>query len=154
MIKYRSFYGNVVLEKRYCNYCEKYAFVIDGVIQCCDRRTKPQEEESFESRRETEAIFVRKHLSQSDKKRLLKIQDYKCFYCECSLVVNPPVFDHISPFSLSANNSFLNFVACCSDCNSLKSDKVFETRTDAENDFVEKSKGRKEKRMAIKKFRL
>lgn len=143
MTKIKAYYGNVILEKRYCNYCEREAFVIDAVIQCCDRKIEPEIDETIKIRRETETSLKRHSLSVGDKTRILKSQHYKCHYCGSDLRIYPPVFDHFVPFGYSGNDKLSNRVASCGDCNLLKSGLVFDTAIEVENRVVKKSKKRK-----------
>lgn len=72
---------------------------------------------------------------------LLESQQGCCFYCHCPIgelvQVNGEVrycaihWDHVVPWSFSLDNKDSNFVASCPDCNTIKSDKVFNTLTKA-----------------------
>ncbi len=144
MIRVKSFYGNVILDKVYCNYCKKYAILLDGLIQCCGREFNNKSEEEIEIRRESEVFYRRKNLTWGDKKKILKIQNYKCFYCSCDLRINSPVFDHLVNWAYSGNDSSSNKVASCADCNSLKSDKMLSSLQSLSLlRIIEKSKKRK-----------
>lgn len=75
------------------------------------------------------------------KGEILESQKHCCFYCGNAFgtvfvkrfinVVRRPVWDHISPYSVTHNNSFLNFAASCQECNGIKRDTVFDTFIEA-----------------------
>lgn len=128
-----ALYGNVGIERRYCDDCKRFAFVIDGRIQCCDERVesvlkKPR-------RRISDVVTARNHPRAKDQKRILREQDWKCFWCDKEfgksvwrknvrtvLKVN---WDHLVPFSYCANNNSSNFVASCQICNNIKHSLIF-----------------------------
>jgi 5-methylcytosine-specific restriction endonuclease McrA len=86
------------------------------------------------------------------RREVIERQGNKCFYCgepfgeyyirngvAKKLTIH---FDHFVPFAFSGNNDNENFVASCNICNSIKSDKVFETEEDARC-YVEHARKRK-----------
>lgn len=76
-------------------------------------------------------------LKDEDKTRILLEQRNRCFYCGLSfddafcikgrLYLVRPVWDHFTPFSYCFNDHVDNFVAACSVCNGIKSDKIFDS---------------------------
>lgn len=66
-------------------------------------------------------------LSGRDMRRIQKIQNNRCYYCQC--VMSSPgrslptslQWDHVVPLSRGGKNSFGNIVAACRSCNSSKS---------------------------------
>jgi 5-methylcytosine-specific restriction endonuclease McrA len=47
----------------------------------------------------------------------------KCAYCSCKLTMRDMTFDHVVPQSAGGRTSWMNCVAACNDCNSLKANK-------------------------------
>lgn len=68
----------------------------------------------------------RKPVSSSKKNAVLEANDYRCIYCG----ERAGTVDHIIPYSWSGDNSYRNLVACCQRCNSVASDKVFDSLGD------------------------
>lgn len=133
-------YGSTVMKKRYCPDCKSVAFVIKGLMACCDRKENSKVE-GFE----VICGSKRKRCPKEIQKRLLQEQDGKCFYCDLpygtpylrneKLHLVRVAYDHFVPYSYSQANSTENWVASCRLCNSIKSSKVFETKQDAK-DFI------------------
>ena len=51
---------------------------------------------------------------------------YKCYYCGQKVTKNTATLDHKIPISKGGDNSKDNLVACCFECNSIKSGKTLE----------------------------
>ena len=87
------------------------------------------------------------------KEIFMTAQNGKCFYCNVDLVEDKILvtknprnlsLDHIHPLAAGGKkNEFRNLVACCSSCNVMKADKVFEcdsvnlNRLNKIHDYVE-----------------
>ena len=142
-----SMYGNTCIEKAYCSSCKKYAFVLDGELQCCDT---PVETVPTTLKRESEPWFKRIHLANADKDAILSNQDYRCFYCERPIgstlfrkgkAVRLKVeYDHVTPFVFNADNKLPNFVAACHICNGHKSSKIFSSVDEAKIYLINRQK--------------
>lgn len=129
-----ALYGNVSLPRQFCERCKAYAFVIDGLIQCCDRDV---ELKLKRVRRMSNPEQRRKQPKKSARQAVIAAQGNLCLYCDLefgSVVYRrgKPVklkrhWDHVVPYSYSQNNCPENVVAACHVCNLIKSDLVFET---------------------------
>jgi hypothetical protein len=135
---YIGIYGNVNLRKSWCVSCQQMAIVLRGLLQCCE---KPIDCDPQRFKRESIAE-QRRHLPPAEDRRAqLKMQENRCIYCErqfgsrvyrkMRLVRLRICWDHFVPYALMQDNRAVNFVAACHLCNSWKSDKVFQTLTDA-----------------------
>ena len=131
-----AMYGNTKLLRVYCYACRCNAFVVKGFKACCDTEIKSELRlENFTI--ECEPEFIRKTPPKEIQEKILNAQDHSCFYCEHTF--NTHVFrdgkpkrvvlnwDHFVPWAYSRDNKGFNFVAACSICNQLKSNKVFDT---------------------------
>lgn len=129
-----ALYGSVQIQRVYCKQCETNAFVIKGLQACCDEPVK-QQPKKFKIVSVNHG--VRKKPSATVKAAILKIQDNKCLYCNKEFGTyyerynkisrTKLHFDHLAPFSYTQNNTKYGFVAACHICNSIKSNKVFNT---------------------------
>lgn len=92
-----------------------------------------------------------KHQQKGQKKRKkptllaqtakLNNQKNKCFYCgqkfdewyvrDGFARLRKPVWDHLSPYSYSFDNSNDNFVAACATCNAIKGARIFDSFLEA-----------------------
>ena len=135
---HRGVYGSVVLERGYCTSCQGFAFIIDGLLQCCN---KPTDLKPRQIKRMTDAAIGRRGLSRAFKEQLLEAQDHRCFYCnrmfgsyvwrDGRAIELRTEYDHVTPYIYSYNNNFDNFVAACQVCNRIKSAYVFDTVEEA-----------------------
>ena len=78
--------------------------------------------------------FDARTLSRNSKDDVLERDDHKCQYCGC----DADCVDHIIPWSHCHDNSPFNLVAACSLCNSVASNKVFDTFAEKKNYIVTK----------------
>jgi len=142
-----ALYGNVAIERGFCKKCGTTSFIKNGLFMCCDTSTN---EEPKRFHRESVAPPGRKTPPQVEKEKILKEQEYRCFYCgvlfdsmrfrngkSLTIKVN---WDHQLPFAFSQNNSSSNFVAACHVCNGIKSDRVFRTVEEAQVFLANKRK--------------
>jgi len=60
---------------------------------------------------------VRRRTSGFAKEFVDQNKDSNCIYCGKTLSPNNATADHIIPISKGGNNSQINLVVCCSDCN-------------------------------------
>lgn len=68
---------------------------------------------------------VRRRTSGFAKEFIEENRDAKCIYCETPLNEKNATADHIVPISKGGNNSQVNLVICCSDCNNERGDLDF-----------------------------
>jgi len=151
MKKYNTvtLYGNVSMQRGYCKECGGMAFIKNGRYACCGELAEGTPTK-FE--RMTEPFFGRKTPSKSQKDRILREQNDRCFYCSVLLgsyrYKNSMPFlikinwDHRLPFAYSQNNKTENFVAACHVCNGIKSDHLFQTIEEAQVYIAEKRKSK------------
>ena len=135
---YIAIYGNVKIPKAYCEDCDGYYFVINGRFACCDKQAQIDPQKYI---RESEADQTRKRPPLKERKEILDLQNHCCIYCESPFGFirykkTRPFklrleWDHQVPFAFSQDNSTSNYVAACHVCNSLKSNKCFQTVNEA-----------------------
>lgn len=135
---YVGLYGKVAILKSYCSECEGFAFVIDGVLACCDT---PLDSTPTHFKRESEPVRNRRKPSLKVRQAKLQEQNYRCFYCERHLesivykkgkqVRLRVHYDHQVPFAYIKSNDADNFVAACHVCNGIKSDLCFQSLAEA-----------------------
>jgi len=131
----KTFYGSQVMLKAYCKECEMDAFIVDGKLQCCDKKIEIPPEVKLS--REFDGSQKRHQISRKIKNQILKKQENKCIYCKCDLdgwIFNKkrqeytPVkihYDHFISWNYSRNDQENNLVAACHVCNFIKSDLYF-----------------------------
>jgi hypothetical protein len=143
MKKHLALYGNAKITRGWCYVCRRYAFVVDGAIQCCDRPVDDQA--PTRARRMSEPLQSRKLPPPKWRAWRMEQQGFRCFYCDRafdSSVVTMSggrvkkrrlmaVWDHMTPFKYSQDNRDHNFVAACCLCNGIKRDKIFQTIEEA-----------------------
>ena len=88
-----------------------------------------------------------------DRYNKLVTQDYKCYYCGCTLTRKTVTTDHVIPLkNTNRYHSSKNTVAACNTCNSKKSDKQF--KEDWYDKFVKESAARFEERLKLAEWKL
>ncbi len=142
-----AFYGNVKLDRVYCEDCKAYSFILDGEKACCEDMVDDQDGKPYKVM--SAPTPKRNTPTQYEKKDILESQEGRCFYCDLefgsvvwdnrkkkarTLKIN---WDHFTPFAYGFNNKATNFVASCDICNKLKSAKVFNTIEEARK-YMEK----------------
>ena len=70
---------------------------------------------------------VKRRTSGYAKEFIDKNKDAKCLYCDNELNLENATADHIIPISHGGNNSQVNLVVCCKDCNSERNNIKFKT---------------------------
>jgi len=145
MIKTVALYGKIGIEIRYCPDCKREAFVINNIIQCCDKRVELSGMDWIKFKRESPSSFGKhgRKISNKLKNKILIDQDWKCAYCGIDLHTVIAHFDHFVPFSYIPDSRVGNMVAACSDCNLLKSSKIFSNVGEVSYYVKEKSLKRK-----------
>lgn len=133
-----ALYGNVAIERRYCEDCLQMTLCTKGKRLCCGQtsRTSPQRYE-----RMSEPEGRRRNPPKWAQKDRLEKQQNRCFWCDVefgSVVLRDgkPIqlriaWDHYIPYSFSQDNDAVNFVASCHICNGIKSDRCFGTVDEA-----------------------
>lgn len=142
-----ALYGNIAIPRGYCSECDGYAFIIDGRLQCCDKRIEMLPEKVL---RVSDCPIGRRGPSRKSQKAILEQQDHRCFYCSrrfgqtvwrnsrsIRLVIN---WDHVNPYVYSLDNRSQNFVAACHVCNGIKSSLLFGGVDEARTHITEKWK--------------
>ena len=134
-----AIYGNVTLQRGFCESCQTYAIVRNGRLQCCGT-SYDKAPKKFERMSSPDAI--RKSPPKKEKDQILRDQDNCCFYCGVRFgsirIRNGKPFivkinwDHKLPFAYSQNNCTSNFVAACHICNEIKSSLIFQTVEEAQ----------------------
>lgn len=131
-VTHSALYGNTKLIRSYCKRCRRMAFVLDGLIQCCDT---PVYRTAKRVIRMTLATQVRKKPSKKQQDELLEQYRWSCAYCERAfgsyakygnevrkIRIN---WDHKVPWIYNQNNHDENFLPACQCCNAWKSSKIF-----------------------------
>lgn len=136
---YLAVYGNVGLKKAHCQKCQCWAFVVEGVRQCCNRRFSKEPERW---KRESLPEGVRRFPPAALRRMVLESQSHRCAYCEKAFGSSPirygqPVtlkvhWDHVTPFSFLQGNPLDNWVAACHVCNGWKSNLIFHSLTEVQ----------------------
>lgn len=141
-------YGQVRLFSGDCPDCKRESFADElaaGVwkMRCCGaliHDTNPIDE--WKRMSATPEKF-RSKLSPATKRRILRIQHWRCLYCDIGLFV--PIyrhgkqvrrgiaFDHFVPWSYSQDSRSSNIAACCSICNGIKSWLMFKDVDECRN---------------------
>lgn len=144
-------YGSVSLLKAWCINCKQYAFVLEGVLQCCNSMI----EDNFDKevvKRELEGASKRPVFPAKFKRQILITQDNKCIYCgekfgdyvwnskKYKFVKLRIHFDHFIAWGYSRNNQKTNVVASCQVCNLLKTTNHYKSLTVARKAINEKRK--------------
>lgn len=141
---YVGIYGNAAIVKEWCQKCKRMAFVLEGVMACCDRAATTLEIPECQRR---EMVAEQRRLTPSKRHRetQMELQKERCFYCDLKfgdyvtrrtvmktrLICLRVHWDHRTPYSYSQNNKSDNFVAACHVCNLIKHAKCFETVEEA-----------------------
>lgn len=145
-----AMYGSLKIPRLYCKPCKCYALVVDDVLQCCD--TKIIVPKIFDQRRMINCQNKRRQLSKLIVRKILDRQENKCIYCGIlfgTKYINPRskkltttevCCDHITPFSYSQDSHADNLVGVCRVCNSIKSNKIFNTLEEAREYVANKRK--------------
>lgn len=137
---YAAIYGNVCIQKEWCDDCNGYAFVKRGLLQCCDKKSRLTAE-LF--KREVSPENRRRALSPKKKFEQLLKQDNRCLYCDMQFTSADTIhWDHFVPFNYSQDNRSQNYVAACQLCNSIKSSRFFNTVGDAREYIYDRRKAR------------
>jgi hypothetical protein len=72
---------------------------------------------------------VKRRTSGYAKDFVLRNKNAKCLYCESKLTIENATSDHIVTISNGGNNTQVNLVVCCNECNNSRGDMNF-------NDFI------------------
>lgn len=68
---------------------------------------------------------VRRRTTGFAKEFLLYNKQPRCIYCNVSLRQDNATADHIVPISKGGNNTQINLVVCCKDCNNERGNTEF-----------------------------
>ena len=137
-------FGSTRIKRAFCKYCDQYALVIDGELQCCDR---PCGEEKPPKRiKKMSLADGRRGLSLRSRRDILREQDYRCLYCNQTFgdTVRRKSrrlrlrieFDHAIPFAFCADTKAENMVAACHVCNGIKSSRIYGSLDEARTDLM------------------
>jgi 5-methylcytosine-specific restriction endonuclease McrA len=148
--RHLGLYGTVALPKGHCPNCDLTSFIIDNKYQCCDTYAAIT---SYDKRiRYSIQLRSRKKPSSVHQHEQLVRQEFLCFYCGLGLKEphynqrkNKFVYifihwDHFIPYSFMKDNKDINFVASCSICNLIKSNKIFDSPEEARKYVIKKRK--------------
>lgn len=129
-----ALYGNVQIPRGYCPRCKTWAFIIQGIRQCCDIKI---DIEIIKRKRMSSHHEKRRTPRKRDRERLLKEFQDACAYCERSfnrfvryhgeLNRTRLTWDHSVPWIHSQDNRGQNFLPACQFCNGWKSSLIFKT---------------------------
>lgn len=76
---------------------------------------------------------VKRRTSGFAKEFLEENKDCKCIYCNTKLTKENATADHIVPISKGGNNTQINLIVCCKDCNSERGNLSFKTFMNLKN---------------------
>jgi len=76
---------------------------------------------------------VKRRTSGYAKEFLDEHSEVKCLYCESSLTKHNATADHIIPISEGGNNTQVNLIVCCKDCNNERGNTEFKTYLSMKN---------------------
>jgi hypothetical protein len=68
---------------------------------------------------------VKRRTTGFAKEYIKKNRGIKCVYCECDITEDNATTDHIIPISKGGNNSQVNLMICCFDCNNERGNDEF-----------------------------
>jgi len=83
---------------------------------------------------------VKRRTSGYAKEFLNTNADAKCLYCESKLTRSNATADHIIPISEGGNNTQINLVVCCKDCNNERGNLPFRDYLNMKNKKYKKIK--------------
>lgn len=150
-----ALYGNVAILRGFCSTCRRTALIVEGVWECCGRQATVRNEDKLQHRRMLSPDHRRTTPTPTEKRKVALRQRNRCFYCDRifgtfvmdlrrnkKLVALKITMDHMTPFSFKQNNSKVNYVGACQQCNALKSALVFNTVEEAQIHVREEIKKR------------
>lgn len=76
---------------------------------------------------------VKRRTSGYAKEFLIENREAKCLYCETKLHRGNATADHIIPISEGGNNTQVNLIVCCKDCNNERGNTEFKTYLSMKN---------------------
>jgi 5-methylcytosine-specific restriction endonuclease McrA len=76
---------------------------------------------------------VKRRTSGYAKEFIEQHKDAKCLYCETKLNDKNATADHIVPISDGGNNTQVNLIVCCNDCNNERGNIEFKTYISMKN---------------------
>lgn len=124
-----ALYGNIAIRREWCESCESWAFVRDGLLQCCDQPVADQGAK-FQAKRVVRP--TRFQIQSPKRKRIIESQGGRCFYCNVMFGkiaynikrnkyrVLTATIDHVIPVLWGGTNAEENLVGACCVCNGLK----------------------------------
>jgi hypothetical protein len=135
-----AIYGQVRMQRMYCQDCRVFALVVDGKLKCCNARVEALDE-TAKHKRMSDVALRRTGPTARYRKEQLERQQYRCFYCSRlfgsyvyrhshSLTLRL-AWDHIDPWVYSLDNQNQNFVAACHVCNGIKAALMFRSFDEA-----------------------
>lgn len=134
MKQHLAVYGNTKIVRGHCYKCNRYALVVDRLLQCCDREIDPQ---PTKIKRMSQPEAMRRQPSANAKREILERQDHRCLYCDVAFDGYTHyhgdmkrvriTWDHMMPYTHTLDNHANNFAATCQFCNAWKSSLIFKT---------------------------
>ena len=140
-------YGTTKLKRGFCPKCKGWAFIIRGLYQCCNARTDQITFKKYKIM--AGGPRKRKRPLKKNQKIILNNQQHVCLYCNQEFerfvwsrskhqyIKTKLCWDHFVPYSYNNFCKDDNFVAACSLCNLIKSDRVFDTVAEAQ-EFIKR----------------
>lgn len=141
---HQALYGNVTMQREWCQACSGYALVIEGKLACCDRDCG--DGATTRVKRMAETSHRRKAPSAKQCETILREQGSRCLYCEREFgtfvyrngkqIRLKLVWDHLVPYVYSRSCADQEFCAACHVCNGIKSATVYQTLDEARADLA------------------
>jgi hypothetical protein len=143
-----ALYGDVKLVRAWCNSCEAYSIVLNGILQCCNSKIdgkstaqvrmsgKPnpgkEKQDSIREKRKRAVSIRDERLNQNGGSHTSKEWNALCkkynYLCLCCGERKPLTKDHIVPVVLGGTDDIENIQPLCQKCNIKKHAKYFDYR--------------------------
>ncbi len=142
-------FGEIRLKQIQCPDCEEWQFDTDKCDCGFDFKAQKKEDTKIEkapTEYRVQMMTWRKNVPQAIRQRVYERDEFVCQYCGIwcydSWVrdKNAVTIDHMTPVSGCGSNNEDNLVTCCSECNSIKNNRRFNTFEEAREYIIKRKK--------------